>query len=56
MLEKATKLSTRDYLGFSVSDIADGISKLAVNESNSKQVRLFCFRKKKKKKNQNRLK
>ena len=43
MLEKATKSSTRDYLGFSVSDVADGISKLAVNESNSKQVRLFCF-------------
>ena len=43
MLEKATKSSTRDYLGFSVSDIADGISKLAVNESNSKQVSLFCF-------------
>lgn len=40
MLEKATKLSTRDYLGFSVSDIADGISKLAVNESNSKQIGL----------------
>lgn len=43
MLEKATKSSTRDYLGFSASDVADGISKLAVNESNSKQVRLLCF-------------
>ena len=43
MLEKASKSSTRDYLGFSASDIADGISKLAVNESNSKQVRLICF-------------
>ena len=43
MLEKATKSSTHDYLGFSTSDIADGISKLAVNESNSKQVRLLCF-------------
>lgn len=44
MLEKATKSSTRDYLGFSASDVAGGISKLAVNESNSKQVRLLCFR------------
>lgn len=43
MLEKATKSSTRDYLGFSASDVASGISKLAVNESNSKQVRLLCF-------------
>ena len=43
MLERATKSSNRDYLGFSVSDVADGISKLAVNESNSKQVSLFCF-------------
>lgn len=42
MLEKASKSSTRDYLGFSASDIADGISKLAVNASNSKQVRLIC--------------
>ncbi|XP_078359598.1 uncharacterized protein LOC144644064 isoform X1 [Oculina patagonica] len=40
MLEKASKSSTRDYLGFSASDIADGISKLAVNESNSKQFGL----------------
>ena len=42
MLEKACKSSTRDYLGFSASDIADGISKLAVNASNSKQVSLIC--------------
>lgn len=53
MLEKATKSSTRDYLGFSASDVADGISKLAVNESNSKQVRLLCFGCMIKKKNQN---
>lgn len=43
MLEKATKSSTRDYLGFSASDVAGGMSKLAVKESNSKQVRLLCF-------------
>ena len=40
MLEKASKSSSRAYLGFSTSDIADGISQLAVNENNSKQVRL----------------
>lgn len=36
MLEKVIKLSIRDYLGFFVSDIVDGISKFVVNESNSK--------------------
>ena len=35
MLDKAIKSSTRGYLGFSASAIADGISKLAVNENNS---------------------
>ena len=39
MLDKAIKSSTRGYLGFSASAIADGISKFAVNENNSKQVR-----------------
>lgn len=37
MLDKSIKSSTREYLGFSASAIADGISKLAVNENNSKQ-------------------
>lgn len=40
MLEKASKSSSRAYLGFSTSDIADGISQLAVNENNSKQLGL----------------
>lgn len=40
MLDKAIKSSTRGYLDFSASAIADGISKLAVNENNSKQFGL----------------
>lgn len=38
LLEKATKSSSRAYLGFSVIDVVDGISQLAVNESNNKQA------------------
>lgn len=37
MLDKAIKSSTREYLGFSASAIADGIGKLAVNKNNSRQ-------------------
>lgn len=38
LLEKATKSSSRTYLGFSVIDVVDGISQLAVNESNNRQA------------------
>ena len=37
-LEKATKSSSRAYLGFSVIDVVDGISQLPVNESNNRQA------------------
>lgn len=40
LLEKATKSSSRAYLGFSVIDVVDGISQLAVNESNNRQASL----------------
>lgn len=38
LLEKATKSSSRAYLGFSVIDVVNGISQLAVNESNNRQA------------------
>ena len=38
LLEKSTKSGSRAYLGFSVIDVVDGISQLAVNESNNRQA------------------